>query len=59
MDEDGLYQLYDLQESYTAWVTIYNVKYYVIIEDVTVEEPADKTYRAKVKFRYSLTDSFN
>lgn len=59
MDANGLYQLYDLQESYTAWVMIDNVKYYIIVSEVKVEEPSDGIYKATVKYKYSLIDSFN
>lgn len=59
MDENGLYQLYDLQESYTAWIIINNVKYYIIVSEVKADEPSDGIFRGTVKYRYSLIDSFN
>lgn len=58
IDKDGLYQLYDLQNSYKAWISIDNVNYYIIIESVTVEEPSDNIYTATIKYKYSLLDSF-
>ena len=58
MDKDGLYQLYDLQNSYKAWITINNVNYYIIITSLTVEEPSDNIFTATIKYNYSLLDSF-
>lgn len=58
IDEDGLYQLYDLQNSYKAWITINNVNYYIIITSLTVEEPSDNIYSVTIKYKYSLLDSF-
>lgn len=59
MDENGLYQLYDLQESYTAWIEMDDNVYYIIVSEVKVEEPSEGVYRATVKYKYSLMDSFN
>ena len=58
IEKDGLYQLYDLQNSYKAWVTINGVNYSVIIESLTIDEPSDGVYIAKIKYKYSLLDSF-
>lgn len=58
IEEDGLYQLYDLQNSYKAWITINGVNYYIIITSLTVEEPSDNIYTATIKYKYSLLDSF-
>lgn len=58
MDKDGLWLLYDLQNSYKSWITINGVPYYIIIQSVTVEEPSDNVYTATVKYKYSLLDSF-
>lgn len=59
MDKNGLYQLYDLQNSYTVWIVINNKKYYIIVSEVSVEEPSDNIYKATIKYTYSLMDSFN
>lgn len=59
MDRNGLYQLYDLQRSYKAWIEMDGRKYYIIVSEVSVEEPHDNTYRATIKFNYSLMDSYN
>lgn len=59
MDYDGLYQLYDLQNSYKAWIEINGVNYYIIITSLTVEEPSDGIYTATIKYNYSLLDSFS
>jgi hypothetical protein len=58
IEEDGLYQLYDLQNSYKSWITINGVNYYIIITSLTVEEPSDNIYTATIKYKYSLLDSF-
>lgn len=58
IDKDGLYQLYDLQNSYKAWININGVNYYIIITELTVEEPSDNIYTATIKYKYSLLDSF-
>ena len=58
MEKDGLYQLYDLQNSYKAWITINGVPYYIIITSLTVEEPSDNVFTATIKYKYSLLDSF-
>lgn len=58
MDKDGLYQLYDLQNSYKAWITINGVNYYIIITSLTVEEPSYNIFTATIKYNYSLLDSF-
>lgn len=58
IEKDGLYQLYDLQNSYKAWTVINGVKYYIIVEDLSIEEPADNVYTVTIKYKYSLLDSF-
>lgn len=58
IEESGLYQLYDLQNSYKAWITINGVNYYIIITSITVDEPSDNIYSATIKYKYSLLDSF-
>lgn len=58
IEKDGLYQLYDLQNSYKAWITINDVPYYIIITSLTVEEPSTDVYTATIKYKYSLLDSF-
>jgi hypothetical protein len=58
MDNDGLYLLYDLQNSYKAWITINGVPYYIIIQSITVEEPSTNVFTATIKYKYSLLDSF-
>lgn len=58
IEKDGLYQLYDLQNSYKAWVTVNGVDYYIIVESIAVEEPSDNVYTVTIKYKYSLLDSF-
>lgn len=58
IEKDGLYQLYDLQNSYKAWVTVNDVDYYIIVESIAVEEPSDNVYTVTIKYKYSLLDSF-
>lgn len=58
IEKDGLYLLYDLQNSYKAWITINNVPYYIIIDSLTINEPSDNIYTATIKYKYSLLDSF-
>lgn len=58
IEEGGLYQLYDLQNSYKAWIMVNGVNYYIIITSITVDEPSDNIYSATIKYKYSLLDSF-
>lgn len=58
IEKDGLYQLYDLQNSYKAWITINGVPYYIIIDSLTISEPSTDVYTATIKYKYSLLDSF-
>lgn len=58
IEKDGLYQLYDLQNSYKAWVKVNGVNYYIIVESISVDEPNDNVYTATIKYKYSLLDSF-
>lgn len=58
IEKDGLWQLYDLTNSYKAWVVVNNVPYYIIIESIAVDEPNDNVYTATIKYKYSLLDSF-
>lgn len=59
MDKNGSYQLYDLQDSYKAWIDIEGRRHYIIVSEVSLEEPQDNIYRATIKYTYSLIDSFN
>ena len=58
IDKDGLYQLYDLHNSYKAWVTINGVNYYIIVTSLSVDEPSDNVFEATIKYNFSLLDSF-
>lgn len=58
IEKDGLYQLYDLTNSYKAWVTVNDVPYYIIVESIAIDEPNDNVYTATIKYKYSLLDSF-
>lgn len=58
IDMDGVYNLYDLHNSYKAWVNINGVDYYIIVTQLTIDEPADNVYTATIKYKYSLLDSF-
>lgn len=58
IEKDGLYQLYDLQNSYKSWITINGVPYYIIIDSLTISEPSTDVYTATIKYKYSLLDSF-
>lgn len=58
IEKDGLYMLYDLQNSYKAWITINGVPYYIIIDSLTISEPSTDVYTATIKYKYSLLDSF-
>ena len=58
IDMDGVYNLYDLHNSYKAWITINGVDYYIIVTQLTIDEPSDNVYTATIKYKYSLLDSF-
>lgn len=58
IDIDGVYNLYDLHNSYKAWITINGVDYYIIVTQLTIDEPSDNVYTATIKYKYSLLDSF-
>lgn len=58
IEEDGLYQLYDLANSYKAWININGKDYNIIITSLTVDEPSDNVYTATIKYKYSLADNF-
>lgn len=59
IEQDGLWQIYDLQNAYKAWTRINGVDYNIIIDSVTIDEPNDNVFTATVKYKFSLLDTFN
>lgn len=55
---DGIWQLFDLQNSYNAWTTVNNKEYSIHISDIKVEETdVNGIYTAEIEYTYSMGDT--
>lgn len=56
--KDGLYTIYDMQDSFEAWILKNGIKYDIIINEVTLEEVQNGIYQVSLEYTYSSNDEF-
>lgn len=59
LEKDGIYSLYDLLNSYHAWIVVNDEKNEIIITDMQIKETQNNNiYQGEIKFTYSSNDMF-
>jgi hypothetical protein len=59
MEQDGVYSLYDLMNSYEVWTEVNGEKYEVIIDELQVSESdISGVWQGSVTYKYSSPDKY-